>query len=278
MNRGFSAVSKIIPNVLASCPPPVLRLFCWTKFWGGSKVRNMNPRVSNQKKAAMTLVEVLVVIILLAVIAAIFLPALNRKKENNLRKYFNCENNLKRIGLSFRIWAGDNGDKFPMQVSTANGGTMELVETGNAMASFLVLSNDLATPKVLVCPVDSSQDYTTNFRSDYFNGCKTSYFVGMDVTNEDYPQRILTGDDNFEIGGIPVKSGLLALSTNVNVAWTSSRHFIDATHFWTRTRHVFAGNICFADGSVQTPGNTGKTNLYSTFQQTGLATNRLAIP
>lgn len=30
----------------------------------------------------------------------------------------NCVNNLKQIGLAFRIWSGDNDDKYPFDVST----------------------------------------------------------------------------------------------------------------------------------------------------------------
>src|SRR5208283_5763737 len=97
--------------------------FGLTNFWPGRRVRNLNPRVSHQKTAAMTLTEVLVVIVMLAVLVAILLPALKRSKGGN---YFSCGRNLREIGMAYRIWAGDNGDKFPMQVSVANGGTMEL--------------------------------------------------------------------------------------------------------------------------------------------------------
>jgi hypothetical protein len=35
------------------------------------------------------------------------------------------------------------------------------------------------------------------------------------------PQMILSGDDNFEISGVPVKSGLLELSSNAPISWTA---------------------------------------------------------
>jgi prepilin-type processing-associated H-X9-DG protein len=223
----------------------------------------MNPRVSNQKKAAMTLVEVLVVIctivLLIIVIAPAFIPDHPRKAP-----MINCVNNLKQIGIAFRIWAGDYDDKYPMEVSVTNGGTLELTVDGkNPWLNFLVMSNDLVTPRILVCPADKDRAAATNFTT-VFSATNVSYFVGVDA-DENYPQRILSGDDNFEFGGVSVKSGLLELSTNTPIAWSAARH-------------KYSGNICFADGSVQTLGNTGKTNLYSTFQQTGLATNRLAIP
>ena len=41
-----------------------------------------------------------------------------------------CDNNLKQIGLAFRTWAIDNDGRFPFNVSTNTGGTMEFCATG----------------------------------------------------------------------------------------------------------------------------------------------------
>jgi competence protein ComGC len=218
----------------------------------------MKPRVSNQKAAALTLMEVLVVIAILAVIAALLLPALAAAKRKTAR--IGCVNNLKQIGLSFRLWEGDNGDKYPMSVSVTNGGTMELAAGTNAWISFLVMSNQLSTPKVLHCPEDTNSFAADNFSSG-FNHRNISYFVSLDASESD-PQALMSGDDNFEVGGVPVNSGLLNLVSNTPIAWSAARHH-------------FAGNVALADGSVQSFSNAGLTNWLS---QTGLATNRLAIP
>src|SRR5882672_11239589 len=67
-------------------------------------------------------------------------------------QHISCVNNLKQIGLGFRIWAGDNGGKFPFQISTNAGGTLELCSRDangfdrNSVAHFLVASNELSTP------------------------------------------------------------------------------------------------------------------------------------
>lgn len=220
----------------------------------------MKPRVSHQKTAALTLAEVLVIIVVLAVLAAFVLSALPRKHEYNWRKQVSCVNTLKQVGLSFRLWEADHNDKYPMQVSITNGGIMELVATGNVVATFQVMSNELSTPKIVLCPQDVSRDYATNFTTDFNNG-RISYFVGADA-DENYPQRFLSGDANFEIGGAAVKSGLLEFSTNAPIGWSAARHNL-------------SGNIGFADGSVQSLSNS---NLLIYLHQTGLATNRLAIP
>jgi prepilin-type processing-associated H-X9-DG protein len=217
----------------------------------------MKPRVSHHKTAALTLVEVVLILSVLAILLAIFLPALT---PHHGGQKINCVNNLKQVGLSFRIWGGDNNDKYPFEVSVTNGGTMELVNGRNAWINFFVMSNELSTPKILICPQDiKRQPAATNFSSQLAG--HISYFVGLDAKEGD-PQSILSGDDNFEIGGVPVESSLLNLSSNTPVAWTP-------------TRHGVAGNILLADGNVQSLSNSGLTNW---LHQTGLATNRLAIP
>jgi hypothetical protein len=121
------------------------------------------------------------------------------------------------------------------------------------------MSNELSTPKILHCPNDLAHFETNSF--DGLSGSNISYFVNADVTNETNPQMILSGDDNFEIGGVPIKSGLSEISSNAPISWTAARHH-------------FVGNIGMADGSVQQVSQTG---LRRALQLSGV-TNRLAIP
>jgi len=224
----------------------------------------MKPRCSHQTNRALTLVEVLVVIAILAVLVVLLPPALaDARKKAQL---ISCNGNLKQIGLSFCVWEGDHGGKSPMQVSVTNGGTMELANGNSAWINFAVMSNELATPKIVICPADKTRFFATNFTTD-FNNSKVSYFVGLDAVEPEpstylYAQRFLSGDENFAGSGVPVKSGLLELSTNTPIAWTAARH-------------KFVGNIGLADGSVQQVTTVG---LQTALHQTGLATNRLAIP
>jgi competence protein ComGC len=217
----------------------------------------MKPHVSQQKTAALTLVEVLVVVFVLFVLVALLLPATSHRAPS---MRFRCTQNLKQVGLAYNVWAGDHNGKFPMQVSVTNGGTMELNNGSNALADFLVMSNELNSPKVLHCPADIDRATATNFITG-FSAKNISYFVGMDA-DKGHPQLFLSGDDNFAIAGVIVKSGLLELSTNAPITWAESFHDL-------------CGNIGFADGRVEM---VSLQSLQKVVQNTGLTTNRLAIP
>jgi len=129
-----------------------------------------------------------------AVVTAMVLPALAKAKEK--AKSVQCMNNMKQQGLAFRMWAVDNGDKFPFNVSTSKGGTMELCDRDdnghdrNSYRHFQVMSNELATPKILVCPGDSQRQAATDFKS--LKAANVSYQVhsGTNVTDLE-PEQVL---------------------------------------------------------------------------------------
>src|SRR5258708_29543203 len=100
------------------------------------------------------LIELTVVVLTLAVLAGILVPQMGGRYHAS-RCIFGCVNNLKQVGMGFRTWQLDNNDKTPMQLSITNGGTMELVESGQAWVDFQVMSNELSTPKILLCPQES---------------------------------------------------------------------------------------------------------------------------
>lgn len=215
----------------------------------------------SRQSGGFTRFEAIVVAGTLAVLIAVLLPALAASKKKVSR--IGCTNNLKQIGLAFRLWSGDNGDKYPMQVSVTNGGTMEFVGSGVVAAHFQVMSNELSTPKILFCREDKRRTPASSFTTNLSNS-NLSYFVGVDAT-EEKPQMFLSGDAYLAVGGKPSKPGLLSLRTNSPIAWAKP----------LRPYHGKGGNILLADGSVRQPNTVLLREL---LQASGVATNRLAMP
>ena len=215
-------------------------------------MKTSSGRFSNQ---GFTLVGLIIIVAVLAILAAMLLPALASAKRK--AKRIQCVNNLKQDGLAFRLWEGDNGDKYPMAVSTNKNGTMEYAEGGNAFRHFQVMSNELSTPKILVCPAD---DRTAAASFAKLKNQNVSYFVGLDA-EETRPQMLLTGDRNVTNGLSPVRS-VLELRPEIPAGWTEDLH-------------NGQGNVGMADGSVFQ--HTTLT-LRNALRNTGDSTNRVALP
>jgi len=204
-----------------------------------------------------TLVALLVIVAVLAILAAMLLPALASAKKKAQR--INCVNNLKQIGLAFRIWEGDNGDKPPMAVPMVSGGTQEYDTGADTFRHFKILANQLSTPRILICPADDRVAAVDFARLKNRN---VSYFVGLDA-DETHPERFLAGDRNLT-GVSEPENGILTLVPGGPVGWTTALHNNQ-------------GNVGLADGSVQSVSNSGLRRL---LQNSGAPTNtwRIALP
>lgn len=218
----------------------------------------MKPNPNPQQTPGFTLIELGVILLTIVLLLGLLVSGLQEKKRRNLREA--CRNNLKQVGLAFKIWPSDSSDAYPMRTGKEAGGTLELISSGKVFVHFRVMSNELSTTKVLICPSDPAKAVARNFDAD-FTDRNVSYFIGLD-TEEGQPQMFLAGDRNLAVGKTPVGQRLFVLTTNTAVQWT-------------KTIHRDCGNILLADGSVQ---SVSSRQLPALVQNQGVATNRLAVP
>ncbi|HEX7859232.1 MAG TPA: hypothetical protein VF773_02775 [Verrucomicrobiae bacterium] len=213
---------------------------------------------AKRAQAGLGLIELLAILAVIAVAVFMFIPRMHPQRAKPVR--IKCVNNLKNIGLAFRIFASDNNDQFPPQVLATNGIDITSLR---ALEVFRFLSNELSTPKILFCPADKQRETplpTTNFAR--LTTKNISYFSSLSVNQVD-PTTFLAGDRNVLTNGQPI-TGLLTLTTN-----------IAATLSWSKEMHVEQGNICMADGSVQ---QMSSSRLKLSIRDQDLQTNHLAFP
>jgi prepilin-type N-terminal cleavage/methylation domain-containing protein len=209
---------------------------------------------SRQQRRAFTLVEMCVVIVVLALLASIILPPLV-PRHRRYRGTIPCSNNLKEIGVAYRLWESDNGGLFPAEQSITNKGWKEYLTNANQGAicwtNYSIMAADLGqSSRLLVCPADERLP-ATNCTTG-LNNSHVSYFVEVSA-NDWQPLTILGGDRNLSPGARPEfdygysrADGLgndVAIPLTGPVSWSLKMH--------SAGNPAGSGNILLGDGSVQ---------------------------
>jgi prepilin-type N-terminal cleavage/methylation domain-containing protein/prepilin-type processing-associated H-X9-DG protein len=186
---------------------------------------------------AFTLLELLCVMAVISILAALLLPAINQGRAR--AKRVGCINNLRQVGMAFQNFAHDHNGRFPMAVPSNEGGSQEFTLSSYqvprdfffSFRHFQTLSNELVSPKMLVCPADTRMSALDFAR---LQNNSVSYFVGL-KSEYTRPTSILAGDRNLTNDYATSRS-----LVRLNRGWR-----------WTSELHQFKGNLLFADGHVE---------------------------
>jgi hypothetical protein len=205
-------------------------------------------------QSGFSLVEVLAIAVVVVIIGLLFLRPAGHEKPKATR--IKCVNNLKNVGLAFRIFATDNNDRFPVEVLLTNGVPRASID---ALRVFLTLSNEFSTPKILHCPEDKKREEAESFTNLTLKNL--SYFVSLSA-EEKMVQAFLAGDRNLQTNGVSVGPGLVAVTRETELSWS-------------KELHNEQGNVVLGDGSVQT---FSSTRLKQGVRDQGAELNYLAVP
>ena len=210
--------------------------------------------------------ELLVVIVVGGLLLIQVSQTLGKAKKGSPR--ITCVNRLKQIGIAFRTYEVDYQGAYPWMESKAGEKGANVLQpvvpftnqvSSDLLGLFLSVSNELSTPKILVCPTDLRPGLATN-RWDYVathprSGHRNlSYFVGLG-SSEEKPESILVGDRNLT--NDPTQGPSWQYVVETTPAWVPGRdpNAFRSLGFDARTMHRSAGNILLGDGSVQQVSN-----------------------
>lgn len=230
------------------------------------------PSYRDGKAQAFTLIELLVVVAIIAILAALLLPALSRGKA--AARATECRNNLHTMALAMQMYLGD----FNAYPPTAGYGIMGFGEKYGwlmeddwkmALVPFIGVKDDrfverADTMRVLRCPQKVANEDGKRGEGQYAMNAsgtalfKTSLDLGIGGSAEGWVRRptkesvVRTPADLIAVGDI--KPGL----TMGEMFWTSG--YFDPcstnTSFWPGASHGGGANMLFADGHVESGRHT----------------------
>lgn len=205
-------------------------------------------------KFRFTLIELLIVIAIIAILAALLLPALNKARER--ANTIKCASNLKNLGATTALYNSDYNDMMLATVSARNGGQVAwwqvLGEYARLDVSARATSGEVNRRTSLMCP-GQIESVSTNATTHYPVNYAMNVFTGYARSGYNYANlklsKVIKPSEKFHVGD----GGMVAATGYTDIYYYSNPRRLycpDGTAMLNPEAHNKGSNMLWVDGHV----------------------------